>query len=390
MIVRRRHVYFFAGFDPKGASFYHRLYREESAKQAALAGYLVKTGARLKLPHGSDAWPVHMEQGGVVCESRIEHVRWDDLVRAHWPRSVAPLLWDMARSYAYALQSGVIPAVGRIAPKTLVAWLYPMVFMLFIALAGLGGAALVASWLAQSALGVLAWVLVFPSLALAVFWAGARLEARLNTGWLARIFRFASLQARDRIEGLEQRLDAAAATIAHSLSQDDIDEVLIVGFSVGSILAASAAARALPLAPQAQAKLSLLTLGHCIPMLGLLPQAQRFRHELAILAEAQNLVWIDFSSTTDWGSFAMVDPLKACLGGEFTVQGKPRDPGAQGARTRWRSPRFHTLFDAQGYVQIRRDKRRMHMQYLMAGHKVGEYDYFALTAGPLPLSKQLG
>ena len=96
--VRRRHVFFFAGFDPKGASYYHRLYREESARQAELAGYVIKTGARSKLPDGDDAWTVRMEQGGVVCESLIEHVRWDDLVRAHWPRSAYPAALQLAQA----------------------------------------------------------------------------------------------------------------------------------------------------------------------------------------------------------------------------------------------------------------------------------------------------
>ena len=387
--VRRRHVFFFAGFDPKGASYYHRLYREESARQAELAGYVIKTGARSKLPDGDDAWTVRMEQGGVVCESLIEHVRWDDLVRAHWPRSAWPLLRDMTKSYGYALRCGVIPAVWRIAPKTLVAWAYPLVFFALTALLGVGVATLLGALLLH--LGFAAWTLAFlvPAVGAASLWCAMRVEERLNTTWLARIFRFASLQAQGRVDGLEQRIDAVAARITERLRDPDIDEVMVVGFSVGSILAVSAAARALEAVPQSRARLSLLTLGHCVPMLGLLPQARRFREELAQLAAAPGLVWIDFSSTTDWGSFALVDPIMACLGGAFSKEAKQGRPSAQGARTRWGSPRFHTLFEAQEYLSIRRDKRRMHMQYLMAGHKLGEYDYFALTAGPAPLSDLL-
>jgi hypothetical protein len=383
-LVRRRHVFFFAGFDPKGASFYHHLYRQEAGKQAAVAGYDIQVGGRLKTPGSNDSWQVQLEQGGALCESVIEHVRWDDLVRAHWPRRAAPLLLDMVRSYAYALRCGVIPAVWRIAPKTLVPWLYPLAFVLVTTLLGAGVAALAGAWLLRAGLGAWTLALLLPVVGVATFRAALRLEERLNTTWLARIFRFASQQARGEIAGLEARLDGAAASIAERLRAPEVDEVLVVGFSVGSILAASATARALELAPGAPARLSLLTLGQCIPMLGLLPEATGFRRELATLADAKALVWVDFSSTTDWGSFARVDPLLACIPG-LGAHGKP---GA-GANRRWRSPRFYQLFDALDYVRIRRDKRRMHVQYLMAGDRVGEYDYFAMTAGVAPLSARL-
>jgi hypothetical protein len=382
--VRRRHVFFFAGFDPKGASFYHRLYRQQAVKQATVAGYSVQVGRRLKAADSNDSWQVRLEQGGKVCESVIEHVRWDDLVRAHWPRRAGPLLLDMARSYAYALRNGVIPAVWRIAPKTLVPWLYPLALVLLTALLGAGVASLAGAWLLQAGLSAWTLALLLPVVGAVAFWVALRLEQRLNTTWLARIFRFASLQARDDVAGLETRLDAAAASIASRLRDQEVDEVLVVGFSVGSILAASATARALGLAQDTRARLSLLTLGQCIPMLGLLPEAIRFRDELAALARAPALVWIDFSSTTDWGSFARVDPLLACVPG----LAQPARPGA-GSRRQWRSPRFHQLFDPAHYVRIRRDKPRMHLQYLMAGDLAGEYDYFAMTAGTQALSGRL-
>jgi hypothetical protein len=53
------------------------------------------------------------------------------------------------------------------------------------------------------------------------------------------------------------------------------------------------------------------------------------------------------------------------------------------------SPRFHLMFDPAVYAQMVRNKRRMHMQYLMAGERPVLYDYFALTAGPLTLAQRL-
>jgi dihydrolipoamide dehydrogenase len=42
--VRRRQVFYFSGFDPKGPAHYHRLYADEAAKAAVLGGYTVKVG----------------------------------------------------------------------------------------------------------------------------------------------------------------------------------------------------------------------------------------------------------------------------------------------------------------------------------------------------------
>jgi len=49
------------------------------------------------------------------------------------------------------------------------------------------------------------------------------------------------------------------------------------------------------------------------------------------------------------------------------------------------SPRFHTLFSAPQYALLKRSKRRLHLQYLMAAPLPGDYDYFRFTAGPTPL-----
>ena len=50
------------------------------------------------------------------------------------------------------------------------------------------------------------------------------------------------------------------------------------------------------------------------------------------------------------------------------------------------SARFIKLFSAEGYRNIKRNFIRGHFQYLMAAELAGDYDYFAITAGPLRLA----
>jgi hypothetical protein len=377
----KRQVYFLSGFDPKGAAYYHALYQAQAQQQAAINDTQIKVGGRQRDVQGNSFWTINtVAPNGNACETTYEFSRWDDLVRQNWPRSTWRLLMDMLFAYRLMWASGEIGTVWRLSRKTLAGLAYPLVVMgggLVVGLlAGAGTTAVLSRWVESAWLAGAAGLAVFAML----LWATLRLEDKLNTTWLVRIFSFSGKQACGKLPALETRLNDVAAKIARKIRANDVDEILVVGFSVGSILSVSAVARALADAGAIGASphqgalptISLLTLGHCIPMLGLAPQAQAFRQELGVLAQCTALHWIDFSSPTDWGSFALVDPVTAC---------RIAMPGSGKVNPTMLSPRFHTLFVPATYARIRRDKRRMHMQYLMAGELFSGYDYFAITSG---------
>jgi hypothetical protein len=226
--------------------------------------------------------------------------------------------------------------------------------------------------------------LVGALVAAGLWWAALAWERRLNTTWLLRIYQFAGDWRRGLTPTLPPRLDRLAHEILQRLAEPEVDEVLVVGFSVGSLLAVSAVARVQERAAAAGVtsldRLSLMTLGHCIPLLGLMAGADAYRAELARLGQDPQVHWVDFSSPTDWGSFALVDPLAICLGPADAT--RPHSP-------RMLSPRFHTMFEPAAYAQMISNKRRMHLQYLMAGERPALYDYFAITAGPSSLPDRI-
>jgi pimeloyl-ACP methyl ester carboxylesterase len=382
--VRRRHVFYLSGFDPKGASHYHALYREQAALQAGVSGTRYEVGPRQRCGNGNSCWRVIGDADGVRTETTFEFVRWDDIVRAQWPRRARDVLLGSVRGYRAALASfGALRKVWRVAPRTLVSLAYPALFW-----AGALLLVLVAGWIgwqihsmAGASQGLAAAVALAAAAALG--YGALLLERRLNTTWLLRIYQFAGDWSRDRIPALPPRLDQLAQDLEQALDDPAIDEVLLVGFSVGSLLAASAASR-LHRRAEAQGrsleKLSMVTLGHCIPLLGLMAGADAYRAELERLGRDPRIAWTDFSSVTDWGSFAGIDPLALCLGP--AGQGRPHAPTML-------SPRFHLMFEPAAYAHIVRNKRRMHMQYLMAGERPVLYDYFAITAGPLALRDRL-
>jgi hypothetical protein len=254
---------------------------------------------------------------------------------------------------------------------------YPLLFfaagaLLSLLLASLAG-------LALGALGlhpVLAWG-GFAAVVAAGAWGLLRLERRLDTSLLARIFAFVSRYAVHGLPELDAVLAHGARRIAEAAHDPDCDEVLVVGYSVGTILATRALAQALARLEGARPAIALLTLGHCIPLLGFFPQAGSYREELARLAASDAFDWIDVSSPTDWGSFPLLDPLEVC-GIEPPRRGR--------GWPRMHSPRFHTLFPRATYQRMIRNKHTMHTLYLSANELPGRYDYFAITAGPEALA----
>jgi len=378
--VKRRHVFFLSGFDPKGSAFYHRLYRTQAALQGAVTGMAYKVSERSRGDNGNAVWTVRSGS----TETVYEYVRWDDIVRAHWPRGAWEVLTSSLGVYALLLSRPLMLCkVWRLASKTLLALFYPAMYWL-----ALGLTAAVAAWCTAWVLGMLtvhreglAWA-ASGLAACGVLVVGWLLEKRLHTSWLLRIFRFAVRHSRGQVPELPPRWDGLAVQIRQALLRPDVDEVLLVGFSVGSMGAVSAAARCIQGCadvPKGLAKLSVLTLGHCIPLFALLPAAHAFRTELGLVGGSREVFWVDCSSPTDWGSFALVDPVDMCA--------EPTGAAAVNPRALL-SPRFHTMFDPVTYAGLKKDKRRMHLQYLMAGELPSTYDFFSWTAGALGLRQR--
>ncbi|MES2974053.1 MAG: hypothetical protein V4757_10600 [Pseudomonadota bacterium] len=386
--VNRRHVFYIDGFDPKGPAHHHALYRRESARQTMVSGVIIQVGERLNLDRHSSQWQLSANEAGARTDTTYEYLRWDDIVRRHWPRGYMALSASLVRTGWRYLKSGAWKRIAQASPGSQWAAALPvaatlLTFGICVLAGGLG-------WKLAQAAGTAASLAAGMAASAAALAAGMAVERRVNTGWLTRIYAFTWLQAGAAVPGLEERVDAFARSIARAAQRSDLDEVLVVGYSTGSILAVSALARAarralqeadgsLPPAPDAAATrpaLNLLTLAQCTPILSALPQATGFRQELESLACGPPVAWFDVSSVIDLGAFPHLDP-HAFAG----------VPGRGFARLV--SPRFHALFGAQSYARFKRDKRRVHLQYLMAAEYPGVYDYFAITAGGMRLDERL-
>ena len=374
--VRRRRVHYISGFDPRGPVHYHRLYRDEAAKQQAVDEAAIEVGPRTRFGRRQSGWAIHAEWDGQRVETDYRFMSWDDIVRKHWIRNPLRLVARGLTGYPIYLATGGLQRARTLSRGAFYSGMLPLVCLLLLLLVMLGVAA--AGWAIGNLTGLtLAGPLLGFGLALVTGAGGLRLAERFGIFWLLRICIFIYDWGRQGIPGLQQRSREIANAIVAAQREDPVDEVLIVGHSIGSMVAVTVAAELLRDDGEVPAELAgrvgLMTLGQCIPWLGFMPQATAFRAELERLARAESLPWIDVSGPTDPLGFYNVDPIA-----EAGILGAP--PG----RPRLVTARFFRMFHFDTYRRLRRDKLRLHFQYLMASELPAEYDYFRITAGPRP------
>ncbi len=381
--VRRRHVLYLSGFDPQGPAHYHALYAQQAALQAQVSGARIEVGPRVR-DGANAAWDVvwHGPGDSEAVHTRYEFLRWDDIVRAHWPRGQWRLLQLTLGTTWRLVCNGSLWRILQTSWPAFLALALPAALLLG-SLGGLLALGALSWWLA-GALSPWAGLVAFVPGSVGLLALARHAQGRVQMAWLMRSACVILRQARGRLPALETRLDDFARHLCAVAARPGIDEVLVVGHSSGTMLAVSVVARALRSEPGllgAGCPIALLTLGECIPLLSYQPEAIGFRQELACLREAAGLDWIDVTAPADGCCFALVDPTEVCEDGLEPTMRRPGGPKRV-------SPRFAQCFDAPRYAAIRRDKYRCHFQYLMAVERPGGYDYFAITAGPLRLAER--
>jgi hypothetical protein len=315
-----RLIFFFSGFDPKSATFYHRLFRTGIAQRNAAHDETLALGKRHRIGRWASVWTLlwrgaSSALGGrpVTMRTRVHFMRWDDIVRRHWRRAPMTLARDYWNVYVGGLTSGVLRRVWRAAPAAFWMALFPLIVGVLSIFTGillvgipLGLSGLIPAWAALTLgflLGALGW----------------RVLARwVDCEWLLRLYAFMREQAIGEVPALDTRLDEMATRLVEAVEARmrqpgaaALREILVIGYSSGTIMAAAVLARAMPrLTDVVDSRrtskgttLALVTLGQCIPMAAEWPQARRFRHDLEVLAESPMLTWHDYSSSSDRAAF---------------------------------------------------------------------------------------
>ena len=346
----KRRLYFLSGFDPRGASFYWRLFGQEVAQRNAQGDqrgiHLVRrrqerdrllsrwrlqpfqapspgSSSREPSPAGepSRRGQNHPDDGLALPDPtshELVFLHWDDIARSHWPRRSFFMLGEIAAVYRWYLLQGGLLRIARLCPGVALCGAYPG---LFTALA------LLIALLSGAALGGLAYGLIpSPSLALGaaflvalgttwlLLMAAWALADRLGVVWLWRSIRFTHRLGQARDGDLRARVGELARRILELEAQSPAETVQLVGHSSGSFVMAMLAAELRRQDPAAAvtSRLSLLSLGQNLANLAVYPGAQAFHADLQELAREPRLPWLDVTSHDDLLCFAGVDPYRSC------------------------------------------------------------------------------
>jgi hypothetical protein len=372
----RRRVFYIPGFDPFPARRYREIYRAEGARQAAISGYRL---AMLPRAAGAEGygWAVATEIGGRPAVAEVEVLIWNDIVQRRMRPGLLGIYRVMLQTIWVYVSTGAAWGLIRVRIGPLLAGFYPVTVLLAQLL--VAGLAAWAIWRGAVWLGGGHWLahLVGAPAGLAAAWALLEAGRRADGRLFARYLMFELAQSAIHRGGfgpdLEGRLQAFAARVAAARGQG-WDEVLVVGHSSGAALAVSVVARALRQA-RGGAPLGLLTLGQVIPLHSFLPEARGLRRDLHDLSLSADLTWVDVSAPGDGGSFALADPV--------AISGV-RPEGARWPRIV--SAAFRQRLAPGTFRRLRWRFYALHFQYLRAFERPGDYDYFAITAGPRSLA----
>lgn len=376
--VRRRKLFYVPGYDPFPPRRYRELYRTEAARQAQISGHRIQIGPASD--KGSYGWTVSAVIEGQAVETRVEVLVWSDIVRQSMGQGIVATYLQLFRTIWVYVASGALFRLMGLRKGPMIAALYPIILLL----AELG-VALVCGYGAGRLLGLHGAPVAVLSLAMtwAILVVFKRLDRSVYAWYLMHDYAFTAQAGGAYPEALNERLHTFAGAVAADLSAD-WDEVLVVGHSSGAHLAISMLALMIRSgAVKAGVTLSFLTLGQVVPMVSFLPKANGLRSDLAYLSTRHEVAWVDVTAPGDGCAFALCDPV--------AVSGQAQ------AGKRWPlvlSAAFRRTLSPERWQHLKRRYFRLHFQYLCAFDNLNgrrdEFDYFAISAGPLTLWERLG
>ncbi len=381
--VGRRKVFYLPGYDPFPPRRYRELYRTEAAQQAELSGHEIRLIRRTG--EGGYGWQVAAEVEGAAVFADVEVLVWSDIVQASMGQGIGSTYRQLIRTAWAYIGSGALMRLMRLRRGPMIAALYPIVVLVLELLLAVMLGGLCARYLALPGQGGLVIrAALFAAIVWAALWLFRRSDGRIYAWYLMHDYAFTAAEGGAYPAALELRLLQFRDRIV-AAADEDWDEVLVVGHSSGAHLGISVLADVMRGGgwPADGPVLSLLTLGQVVPMVSFLPRAGRLRGDLRLLSTAGELTWVDVTAPGDGCAFALCDPVAVS--------------GMATAARRWPlvlSAAFSRTLSPARWQALRRRYFRLHFQYLCAFDNLpgqaDDYDYFAITAGPLTLGARLG
>ncbi|MBR0819871.1 hypothetical protein [Bradyrhizobium liaoningense] len=369
--VAKRLVFHIGGYDPitSHASAQRRFVREIARFQgtwsvkAAVDG-LHETADQIQ-------WNVTTTGPDWLVETDYRLVRWHDVIEAFGRRSIGSRISVGVLAFLDFVLTGTLWRYLLTNWRYALFFLYPLVmFGLLIAVAFL------IAVVAFKITGSIPVATVGGFFGIVAVFAGP--WRWLHLGDLFDDWIFSREYIRYGNSEIEQRLDRLAAELVAAASGSAADEILVIGHSLGAVLAVDLLDRALRLDPaldRNKTPVTFLSVGSSILKIGLHPQAIRFRMAMERVANSPAIFWGDYQALVDLLNFYKSRPM-AEMGLSTENEAIVR------------IVRLSRMLDDDMYQRIRFNYFRVHCQFVSGNDKRTSYDYFMLTCGPVSAKSQ--
>ncbi|NDW05166.1 hypothetical protein [Jiella pacifica] len=382
----RRHVFYIHGFDPRGTPVYHGHFRAGLSAASARWSRDIAVVESEEEALARGAWTVTSRgaPAGPRVETHYEMLPWTNIVGRYWfPRQQVRLAIESFRFAWTTWRRGILRRFYRPAWALFVAILMtPALLVLW----GLAAAAAVVAGAALAmalgtALGAPPWVAIAAPLAVVLLVVAMlsmgwnRLKSWLNVWWVTRFLGYLRGCADGRFERSQDRAHEFAGRMFEVWKAGEVDEILVVGHSLGAVHLVRAGAQLLRLIPEGEdgPNTVLLTLGHTVPLYTLLGGDEEFRRDLAEIATTDRLRLLDVTSGSDPGSSCRISLVEGI------------DLGERRSRVISREPDFHDILEPETFRRIRMRPLEFHFQYLKPSERGHGFDYFELVTRPRPI-----
>lgn len=368
--LKRRHVFYVTGYDPRGPAFYHALLKREArvAKSRGLETLHVRS-LKQTWAHGFACECSATEAPQLdIC---YEFLSITDIIAKYFHASI---IWTLMRSFRLLfvmLASGFLWRNFRKAPKFAIFSLYPFALIFLLALLSLLPVGISYALSGMKVLPIVGSIALF-----AVFCLWIRQnDHRFYLFYLLGDFFFSHAVVTGRNLDLKRRMQEFSRRVEDVVNSADAKtEILIVGHSSGALLAVQLAAEVSRRVEKAsKAQISLLTLGGQ-SSLGFFWNAESFAADVAQLAATPCLAWRDI--------FAPQDVI--CSGRFDSVAQLTRAENRGGYSLH--SARFKEALTPVSYGRMRFDFFKLHMQYLRATETDRGFSFLSIITSPVRLA----
>ena len=362
--VRQRIAFLVPGFEPLDAAQHARRIGRALHQAERTWSILARPGPLRPGPDatGEATLEVDAEGPGWRTRTQVRIMAWDRLIHAEMRRPLPVRSWRGARGLAEIVLNGTLARYLRAHWRYALFALYPILLLTGGTAITLAVATGIGGWA-----GLGAGALLFPALL-------ATAGRLLSLDFMLADWAFSSDLAHGRSAAALDFTRRLGAAIAEAQRREAVDEVLVVGHSLGAVFATQAIA-ALPEPRPGAPHLALVGLGSSVLKIALHPAAEALRRDLATLAARPALDWIDFASRRDPISFERAEAV-ATLG----------LPG-RGASLESIHPR--DMVDAATWRRMQLRPLWAHRQYVRGNAKRYFFDFGLMLCGPLRIVRRL-